>query len=271
MGILNVTSDSFSDGGKWLDPDEAVGHGLVMAAQGADVIDVGGESTRPGAQRVPAAGQRRRVVAVIDRLRRQLDQHQPNVAIRVDTTLPDVATAALDAGAAIINDVSAGREDSRMLHVAAERNAPIVLMHMRGTPETMQQDPQYDDVVSEVEAFLVQRAQAAMDAGVRRGQIVIDPGIGFGKTKEHNLALLAHLERFVATGFAVLLGSSRKRFMGSICREADGSPPPPSSLVGATCATTGLGAAAGVAMFRVHDVAANRQAADVAWSIGQHR
>ena len=267
MGILNVTADSFSDGGQWLEPDDAVGHGLKMAAKGADVIDVGGESTRPGSRRIPADEQASRILTVIERLRHKLDQRHPNVAISVDTTLADVATAALDTGADMINDVSAGREDRRMLDLAAARRAPIVLMHMQGTPATMQQAPRYDDVVREVEAFLIERAEAAVAAGVSREQILIDPGIGFGKTRAHNLALLARLDQLANTGFAVLLGTSRKRFMGSICQQSDGSAPPPSSLVGATCATTALGVAGRVAMFRVHDVRANRQAAEVAWNI----
>lgn len=267
MGILNVTADSFSDGGQWLEPDDAVGHGLKMAAKGADVIDVGGESTRPGSRRIPADEQTSRILTVIERLRRQLDQQHPNVAISVDTTLADVATAALDTGADMINDVSAGREDRRMLDLAGARRVPIVLMHMQGTPATMQQAPRYDDVVREVEAFLIERAEAAVTAGVPHDQILIDPGIGFGKTRAHNLALLAHLDQLANTGFAVLLGTSRKRFMGSICQQSDGPAPPPSSLVAATCATTALGVAGRVAMFRVHDVHANRQAAEVAWNI----
>ena len=154
-----------------------------------------------------------------------------------------------------------------MLELAASRGVPICLMHMRGEPATMQQDPRYDDVAVEVLAFLLSRAAAAENAGVPHSHIVIDPGIGFGKTKEHNLALLAALDRFVATGYAVLLGASRKRFMGAICTDAAGNAPTPAELIGATCATTALGVAAGVRVFRVHDVKANRQAADVAWAI----
>jgi dihydropteroate synthase len=190
--------------------------------------------------------------------------------VSIDTTLAAVAEAALDAGAAVINDISAGRDDPRILAVAAARGVPIVLMHMQGTPETMQVRPSYTDVVAEVEAFLRERIATAIAAGVRREQIVIDPGIGFGKTREHNLALLGNLGRLTALGFPVLLGSSRKRFMGSICRVGEGEtsrPPESHGLVGATCATTALGVAAGVRMFRVHDVRENRQAADVAWAI----
>ena len=267
MGILNVTPDSFSDGGRWADADRAVEHGIEMCREGADVIDVGGASTRPGAERVDASEQKRRVVGVIRRLRRRLDREFPDVAISVDTTRVEVAAAALEVGAAILNDVSAGCDDPGMFGLAAQHPAPIVLMHMQGTPATMQQSPRYDEVVAEIVNFLGERVGAAVAAGAARSQILIDPGIGFGKTTEHNLGILAHLDRFVATGHPVLLGTSRKRFMGSICQEADERQPAPADLVGATCATTALGVAAGVAMFRVHDVRANRQAVDVARAI----
>jgi len=267
MGILNVTPDSFSDGGRWVEPEAAVRHGLMMARQGADVIDVGGESTRPGAKRVAGDEQKRRVIAVIELLRKQLDHYGPDVAISIDTTLVQVATAALDAGATIINDVSAGREDDMMFTLAAQRDTPIILMHMRGQPADMQDDPQYEDVVAQVKSFLLERAEAARAMGVAQGQVMIDPGIGFGKTSSQNLTLLAGLHEFVKTGFAVMLGTSRKRFMGAIGRPSGAEPIPPHERVGATCATTALGVGAGVAMFRVHDVQANRQAADVAWAI----
>ena len=281
MGILNVTPDSFSDGGAHNDPAAAVSHAQAMADAGADVIDVGGESTRPGSQRVGADDQIRRVVPVIRELRALPVALPGDVLISVDTTRAAVAEAALDAGADLINDVSAGRDDDTMFDLAARHNAPIVLMHMLGAPATMQQDPNYDDVVAEIEAFLVQRAQAAQAAGVARDRIMIDPGIGFGKTKSHNLALLHALGRFVATGYPVLLGASRKRFMGAICNPRPGSRDlprdagltdpattiKPCELVGATCATTAMGVLSGISMFRVHDVQANRQAADVAWAI----
>ena len=259
MGILNVTVDSFSDGGRFLDADAAVRHAAVMAEQGADIIDVGGESTRPGAQRVTAAGQKDRVLPVIESLRDTLPE---GVLISIDTTLAEVADAALQAGAAMINDISGGRDDVDILRLAADRDVPLILMHMQGTPETMQEAPVYEDVVEDIRAFLLQRAQVAEKAGVGHGQIILDPGIGFGKTRQHNLALLASLPRFVDTGYPVLLGTSRKRFMGSICHSDDVT-----GLVGATCATTALGVMAGVRMFRVHDVLPNRQAADVAWAI----
>lgn len=277
MGILNVTPDSFSDGGVHDAPAAAVAHARVMLDEGADLIDIGGESTRPGAQRVPAAEQICRVVPVIREVVKLADQYHQGVVVSIDTTLSEVAQAAIDAGASILNDVSAGREDPGMLKLAAKLDLPIVLMHMQGSPATMQASPQYDDVVAQVKAHLLQQAQAAMDAGVKREQIVLDPGIGFGKTREHNLKLLAHLDELVATGFAVLLGTSRKRFMGSICRstwrKTDEQPPvaSPASLVGATCATTAWGVSQGVHLFRVHDVKPNRQAADVAHAMKQAR
>jgi dihydropteroate synthase len=286
MGILNVTPDSFSDGGRWIDEAAAVAHGLAMATEGADVIDVGGESTRPGSQPVPPDEQISRVVPVIRALGRELESRCQSQlpGVSIDTMSATVARAALEAGASILNDVSAGRgevgrdEDGSgvtMFDLARAAGAPIVLMHMQGTPLTMQDIPHYGDVVEEVLAFLLERAQAAQDAGVPASQIVIDPGIGFGKSRDHNLTLLANLHRFVATGYPVLLGASRKRFMGAICPPPQGQPPdpppppppPPASLLGATCATTALGVAAGVTVFRVHDVAANRQAADVARAI----
>lgn len=259
MGILNVTPDSFSDGGRFTETAQGVEHGLRMAEQGADVIDVGGESTRPGASRQPAAVQIARVVPVIQTLRERLPRR---VMISIDTSLAEVAAAALEVGADMINDISAGRDSTDMLSLAASRGAPIVLMHMQGEPATMQQSPDYQDVVDEVAAFLKDRLRAAHDAGIDEEHVLLDPGIGFGKRREHNLELLANLERLVAIGRPLLLGTSRKRFMGSLCAETD-----PTRLVGATCATTALGVAAGVRLFRVHDVAPNRQAADVAWAL----
>ncbi|MEM9415849.1 MAG: dihydropteroate synthase [Planctomycetota bacterium] len=269
MGILNVTPDSFSDGGCHVDADQAVAHGLMMARDGARIIDVGGESTRPGARRVDADEQCRRVVDVIASLRRALDGESfHGVAISIDTTLASVAEAALDAGASIINDVSAGREDDTMLALAARRGVSVVLMHMLGEPGTMQDAPAYGDVVGEVLAFLQERAAQAERAGVMPERIAIDPGIGFGKTLEHNLALLDGLERFVATGYAVLLGASRKRFIALLdAAEGHAAPSNSGGRLGGTVATTVLGYAAGVRSFRVHDVAANRQALAVASAV----
>lgn len=261
MGILNVTPDSFSDGGRFSGRDQALAHALKMVEQGVDIIDVGGESTRPGADRVSSEEQLGRVLPVIALLRQGLPER---CAISIDTTQSQVARAALEAGAHIINDVSAGRDDAEMLALAVEYNAPIVLMHMQGTPKTMQQAPYYQDVVEEVLAFLWERIAAAEQAGIPSENIIIDPGIGFGKRKYDNLKLMADLERFVETGYAVLLGASRKRFMGSICGETE-----PSELMAATVVTTVLGVMAGVRIFRVHDVKENRQAIDVAHAIQQ--
>ncbi|MBH07334.1 MAG: dihydropteroate synthase [Phycisphaeraceae bacterium] len=268
MGILNVTPDSFSDGGSWTDPGVATAHGLQMAREGANIIDIGGESTRPGSQRINADEQILRVETTIKQLRDQLDLYNfESVAISIDTTLGAVAAAALNAGASIINDVSAGRDDDQLFELAASRSAPMILMHMRGTPMTMQENPQYNDVVDEVAKFLLDRAVRAQAAGVNRDQIMIDPGIGFGKTEVQNLALLAKLRHFVAIGYPVLLGTSRKRFLRSLTKLPQGQAPQPEEIMGATCSTTSLGVAAGIAMFRVHDVLPNRQAADVAWAV----
>jgi dihydropteroate synthase len=259
MGIVNVTPDSFSDGGRYFDPGRAVEHGVALAAEGAEIVDVGGESTRPGAERVPAEEQIRRTAGVIQGLRGRLP---PAVSISIDTTSARVAREALEAGATLINDISAGRDDPGMLPLAAEAGASIVLMHMQGTPATMQDAPSYRDVVEEVREFLLRRAEEAMAAGVAADRIIIDPGIGFGKSREHNLVLMANLARFTDTGLPVLLGASRKRFMGSVCSEQRFD-----ELLGATCAATVLGVLAGVRILRVHDVKANRQAMQVALAV----
>ncbi len=263
MGILNVTPDSFSDGGQYSDVDAAVRQARRMLDEGADIIDIGGESTRPGSEPVAADAQIQRVAPVIAAIRQQVSADIP---ISIDTTLSAVARAALEAGADIINDISAGRDDEAILALAAETDAPIILMHSQGTPKTMQDNPYYDDVVQEVLAALYQQIDAALKAGIKKKRIAIDPGIGFGKRKQDNLDLLAHLDAFVAAGYPVLLGTSRKRFMGTICDVSE-----PSELVTATAVTTALGIMAGVQMFRVHDVRENRQAADVAWAIKQSR
>ena len=260
MGVLNVTPDSFSDGGRYTAQAAALAQARLMLEEGASIIDIGGESTRPGALPVPDEAQRARVLPVIEALRHDLGG---GFAISIDTRSADVAAAALEAGVDLVNDVSAAA-DPRMLEVVATHRAGIVLMHMQGTPETMQIAPSYADVTTEVIDFLAARADAALGAGIARERIVLDPGIGFGKTRSHNLTLLRELPRIVALGFPVLLGTSRKRFMGAICRETS-----PQELMGATCATTALGTAAGVRAFRVHDVKPNRQALEVAWAIRQ--
>lgn len=260
MGILNATPDSFSDGGKFNHVETALAHALKMIADGASIIDVGGESTRPGSEAVSADEQIQRVEPIIEAIRSHSD-----VLISIDTTLSLVAKAALNAGANIINDVSAGRDDEKMFALAAQKDVPIILMHAQGTPKTMQENPYYENVVEEVLTALMQRAKEAINAGVKKENILLDIGIGFGKRKQDNLALLAHLTKFVALGFPVLLGTSRKRFMGTICEVSE-----PSELVTATAVTTALGVMAGVQLFRVHDVKENRQALDVAWAIKNH-
>ena len=263
MGILNVTPDSFSDGGKFSGLDSAMQQVELMLSEGVDIIDIGGESTRPGAEPVAARDQIERVVPVIRAIRQQLNS---DILISIDTTLSEVAKAGLDAGANIINDVSAGRDDAAILTLAAQTGAPIILMHSQGAPKTMQDNPHYENVVQEVLDALNESIKAALKAGVKKENVAIDPGIGFGKRRQDNIDLLAHLDALVATGFPVLLGTSRKRFMGTICDVTE-----PSELVTATAVTTALGVMAGVQMFRVHDVKENRQAADVAWAIKQSR
>ena len=252
MGILNVTPDSFSDGGRFFDTEDALKQGITMAEDGADIIDIGGVSTRPGAEPVDAKHEISRVVPVISALRERLD-----TPISVDTTKADVAAAALDAGAEIVNDVSAGRFDPRMLRLVSERGVPVVLMHMLGEPRTMQQAPRYDDVTSEVKAFLEERARATQAAGVAREKIIIDPGFGFGKTREHNLALLRNLGRFTELGFPVLAGTSRKTFIGATLDL------PIAERLEGTAATVALAVAAGAAIVRVHDVGPMRRVASM--------
>jgi dihydropteroate synthase len=227
-----------------------------MVAEGAAIIDVGGESTRPGSEAVSAAEQVRRVVPVIEAIAGQTD-----VPISIDTQDPDVATAALQAGASIINDITA-LADERMGKLAAEQGVPVVLMHMRGTPATMQVEPHYDDVVAEVLQFLCDRADRAQSLGVARERILLDPGIGFGKTLKHNLQLLKHIDRFVATGYPVLVGTSRKRFLGKITGREE-----PVDRIFGTAATVALCVAAGVAVIRVHDVAAMRDVVEVTQAV----
>ncbi len=259
MGILNITPDSFSDGGRFNNLEAAIRHGKQMIDEGADIIDIGGESTRPGSAPVSEKEQIRRVLPVIEKIGATKPGH---VAISIDTRRAAVAGAALDAGATIVNDVSGGNDDPGIIALCADRACPYIIMHMLGVPETMQARPEYADVVGAVRGFLETRAGDCLKAGIRRDNIVIDPGIGFGKTRAHNLALLKNLKAFVDSGHTVLLGASRKRFMGGICAVNT-----PAELSGATAGTTALGVAAGVRIFRVHDVKENRQAADVAWAI----
>ncbi|HEX2040083.1 MAG TPA: dihydropteroate synthase [Acidimicrobiales bacterium] len=242
MGVLNVTPDSFSDGGRYLDHAAAVARGHELAAEGADVVDVGGESTRPGAAPVPEEEELRRVLPVVEAL-------APHVRVSIDTRKRAVAEAAVAAGATLVNDVSASLHE-----VAAAAGVGWVAMHMRGEPATMQRDPRYDDVVAEVCDFLVARARAAAEAGVE--EVWIDPGIGFGKTIEHNLSLLRHLRSLVATGFPVVVGTSRKGFLGALTGGAA-----PDDRLEASLATAVHAMASGARMVRVHDVRPTAQAA----------
>ncbi len=259
MGILNLTPDSFSDGGIYTQIDNAVAQAMTMVEEGADIIDVGGESTRPGSDPVPAAEQIKRTKPIIKLLSQALPA---TIQISIDTCLSSVAEAALEEGASIINDISAGRQDSKMFSLVATSRVPYVLMHMQGTPKSMQVNPCYDDVINEVRHFFMERIKLAEIAGIEQAQIILDPGIGFGKRKQDNLQLIANLDQLVTMGFPVLLGTSRKRFMGSVCEVSD-----PQQLVTATAVTTALGVLAGVQLFRVHDVKENRQAMDLAWAL----
>lgn len=259
MGILNATPDSFSDGGRYCDPKRAVAHARDMLRQGADIIDIGGESSRPGAERVSPQEQMRRTLDIIAACRAELPGAIP---ISIDTSRAGVAEQALDCGATMINDITAGGDDPGILTLAAERNVPICLMHMQGRPQTMQDAPHYEDVIGEVRHYLLQRAETALAAGVAREHIILDPGIGFGKTSRHNLQLLAGLPQLVATGYPILLGTSRKGFLASHSRSET-----PDGRLHAGCATTVWGVASGVRIFRVHDVLAHRESADTAWAI----
>jgi dihydropteroate synthase len=251
MGIVNVTPDSFSDGGRYLDLEAAVAHGHALAAAGATLLDVGGESTRPGAEPVDEHEERRRVVPVIERL-----AVEGSVPLSVDTTKATVAAAALDVGAVVVNDVSAGRRHPAILEVVADRGAGYVAMHMLGEPRTMQDDPRYDDVVTEVGDFLVDRLEAARAAGIADAALAADPGIGFGKTAAHNLTLLARLDELCdRVGVPVVVGASRKRFLGSLLRDVAGpGEPPPEARDDATLATVVWALDHGARVVRVHDV-----------------
>ena len=259
MGILNVTPDSFSDGGRYVSTRDAVARGLEMIDEGADIIDIGGESTRPRSERVDATEQKRRVLDVISALSREISS---DVLISIDTTLSDVAEAALDAGAGFVNDVTGGTDDVDLMKLVAERDVPYCIMHMQGRPDNMQDNPSYENAAKEVKEFLLVQAQKMQDLGLSKNNIILDPGIGFGKRTQHNLELLNQLDKICETDYLVLLGTSRKRFMGEICATED-----PAQRMPATCATTALGVEAGAKIFRVHDVWQNRQAADVSYAI----
>jgi dihydropteroate synthase len=250
-----VTPDSFSDGGLYLDPEAAIEHGRELIAAGAEILDVGGESTRPGAEPVGVEEELRRVVPVIR------DLSGSDARVSVDTSKAAVAAAALDAGADIVNDVTALRGDPGMAALCAERGITVVLMHMRGEPRSMQDDPHYDDVVVEVKAFLAERLEAAVAAGIAEDRIWLDPGIGFGKTAAHNMELLRRLGELRALGRPLVVGTSRKSFIGRV----DGSPA--DQRIGGSIASSVLAAAEGADLLRVHDVAEMRQALAVAAAI----
>lgn len=258
MGVLNVTPDSFSDGGRYLGLDQALEHAREMWARGADLIDVGGESTRPGASRVDAATELQRVLPVIKTLAAE------GVALSVDTTRAAVAAAALEAGAHVVNDVSGGLADPDMARVAADAGVPWVLMHWRGHSKDMQALAEYEDVVADVRAELLSRVDAALAAGVAESAIVLDPGLGFAKNAEHDWALLRGLDSLLSLGFPVLVGASRKRFLGRLLSEKDGTPRPPDGREDATAAISALAAAAGAWGVRVHEVGASLDAVAVA-------
>ena len=250
MGVINVTPDSFSDGGSFHNAEAAIAHGRRLADEGAEILDIGGESTRPGSAAVPVGEELRRVLPVIEGLARQT-----SAALSIDTSKADVARAALEAGAEIINDVTALVGDEAMARVGAESGAGVVLMHMRGTPRTMQKDPHYDAVARDVADFLRGRLEAARAAGIARDRLAVDPGIGFGKTVQHNLELIASLGTFADLGCPVLLGASRKSFLATV---ADGAEP--ADRDAPTVALTSLGRELGARIFRVHAVRPNVQA-----------
>ncbi len=246
MGILNATPDSFSDGGQWTTLDAAIAHAGQMLVDGADILDLGGESTRPGSSPISDAEQIDRVTPLIQ----QIVQAFPQAIVSIDTTRSAVAKSAIDAGAAMVNDISAGRDDPAMLPLVASRQVPIVLMHMKGTPATMQLDPTYNDVTAEVRAFLIERLAAATSAGIKPNQIILDPGIGFGKTTDHNLQLLRDLPNLVNIGRPLMVGASRKGFIGKITSEVDAA-----SRQFGTAAITAWAVGHGALLLRVHDVA----------------
>jgi dihydropteroate synthase len=258
VGALNVTPDSFSDGGDFLDPERAAAHAATMLDEGAQMIDVGGESTRPGSDPVSPEEEARRVMPVI----RRIMTERPDAIVSIDTCRAGTAEAALQAGARVVNDVTALRGDPRMADVVADARCPMILMHMLGEPKTMQRDPHYDDVVREVHNFLAGRAEYAVAAGVEAQNIILDPGIGFGKTLEHNLVLLRHLDSLVELGFPLLVGASRKSFLGKITGVEEAK-----DRVAGTVSANVIAYERGATFFRVHDVRANREALAVAQAV----
>lgn len=255
-GIINVTPDSFSDGNLYLDKDKAIARGLELVSEGSDIIDIGGESTKPGSETISAEEEIRRVIPVISALRQRID-----IPISIDTTKSEVAEAALDAGADIINDISSLRFDPRMGPLAAQKDVPVILMHMKGTPKTMQRNPSYENVVLEVMAFLKERLKAAEACGIKKEKLIIDPGIGFGKRLEDNLTLLSNLRALEELNRPIMVGTSRKSFIGKILNV------PPQERLEGTIATAILSIVNGAHILRVHDVALVKKAVLVAEAI----
>ena len=255
MGILNVTPDSFSDGGLFIAPNKALDQAIKMVSEGAAIIDVGGESTRPGADAVTVQQELDRVIPVIEAITAELD-----TIVSIDTSKPEVMRAAVEAGAEMINDVCALRAEGA-LETAAQLDAPVCLMHMQGEPRTMQQDPQYDDVVNDVKDFLVQRANSCIEAGITKDHIIIDPGFGFGKTVDHNYSLIKHLDQFVSMDYPVLVGVSRKSMIGAVLNNEV------SDRLSASVALAAMACRSGAHLFRVHDVKATADALAVCRSV----
>ena len=259
MGILNITPDSFSDGGSYVSCESAVERAMIMIEQGASIIDIGGESTRPGSDRVPAVEQKRRIIDVISQLKKIIPN---NVIISVDTTSSDVAKAAINLGVEMINDVSGGTEDHEMMKLISDNNIYYCIMHMQGSPKTMQDDPKYNDVTNEISSFLKTQAEKAISHGIKKNKIIIDPGIGFGKKVEHNLEILKNLHKISNIGYYTLLGTSRKKIFSDLSGNNN-----PEDRISGTCATSALGVAANINIFRVHDIWQNKQAIDIAFAI----
>ena len=257
MGVLNVTPDSFSDGGEFFPIDAAIARGVQIASEGADILDIGGESTRPGAEPIPTKEELQRVIPVIEKLRAKID-----IPISIDTSKSEVANAALDAGATIINDVTAGRGDEGMLPLAAKRKAALVLMHMQGGPRTMQENPHYQDVVAEVADFFRQQYARALDCGVDPMAIAFDPGVGFGKTPEHNLTLLKNLDQLRGHDRPLVVGVSRKHFLAKLIGVDEMS-----ARVAPTAALTSILRSRGADVLRVHDVKENVAALRIAEAV----
>jgi dihydropteroate synthase len=258
MGIINVTPDSFSDGGRFYDPQRAVEHAIRLVGEGADLLDIGAESTRPGAQPVDEQEERRRLIPVVAAVAKAV-----SVPVSVDTSKAEVAKAAIDAGAVMVNDVTALRGDSAMVEIVAKAGAGLALMHMQGSPQTMQHAPQYDDVIGEVARFLAARARFAIERGVARNRIVLDPGIGFGKTLTHNLDLLANLHVLKELGYPLLVGPSRKGFIGQLTRQSV------EARGWGTAAVVALAVEQGANILRVHDVAPMKDVANVAAALAE--